>query len=164
MKKIFMILAIACFQFAAAQITEIDSRVEPEMPPDPAMNQDANTIYSVATIEQHPDFPGGLEVFYKAFNKNFKIPTEKPDLKGKIFVSFVVEKDGMLSDFKVIRDLGYGTGAQAIGIIKKLPKWQPGFNNGKAVRCQYVLPITVPYQPAPKNIAPILDKKSSELS
>ncbi|HTG67178.1 MAG TPA: energy transducer TonB, partial [Flavobacterium sp.] len=61
-------------------------------------------------------------------------------------VSFVVEKDGSLTDIKVLRDIGYGTGKEAIRVLQKSPKWNPGIQNGKPVRVQYSLPITI--QPA----------------
>ena len=64
-------------------------------------------------------------------------------MKGKIFIQFVVEKDGSLTDIKVMRDLGYGTGAEAIRVLKKSPKWKPGIQNGRAVRVLYSLPISI---------------------
>jgi periplasmic protein TonB len=64
-------------------------------------------------------------------------------LKGKVYVTFVVEKDGSLTDIKVLRDIGYGTGKEAIRVLSKCPKWMPGEQNGKKVRVLYSLPITI---------------------
>jgi protein TonB len=104
--------------------------------------EEDNAIYNTAGIEVKPDFPGGLEKFYKFVGKNFQVPDEE-GLKGKVFVTFVVEKDGSLTDIKVIRDIGYGTGKEAIRVLKSCPKWNPGEQNGKKVRVLYSLPITI---------------------
>ena len=80
--------------------------------------------------------------FYKFVGNNYQAPEEE-GLKGKVYVTFVVEKDGSLTDIKVIRDIGYGTGKEAIRVLKKCPKWTPGEQNGKKVRVLYSLPITI---------------------
>ena len=64
-------------------------------------------------------------------------------LKGKVYVKFVIEADGNLSNFKVLRDIGYGTTEEAIRVLKLSPKWTPGKVNGEPVRTQYGLPITI---------------------
>ncbi len=104
--------------------------------------EEDNSIYNTAGIEVKPDFPGGMEKFYKFVGKNFQVPEEE-GLKGKVFVTFVVEKDGSLTDIKVIRDIGYGTGKEAIRVLKTCPKWNPGEQNGKKVRVLYSLPISI---------------------
>ncbi|MFN7675923.1 energy transducer TonB [Flavobacterium sp.] len=104
--------------------------------------EEDNNIYNTAGIEVKPDFPGGLDKFYKFIGKNFQTPEEE-GLSGKIFVTFVVEKDGSLTDIKVLRDIGYGTGKEAIRVLKSCPRWNPGEQNGKKVRVLYSLPITI---------------------
>ncbi|HLA55207.1 MAG TPA: energy transducer TonB [Flavobacterium sp.] len=111
----------------------------------PADVVEDNSIHNMAGIEVKPDFPGGLEKFYKYVGNNYKVPEEE-GLKGKVFVTFVVEKDGSLTDIKVVRDIGYGTGAEAIRVLKKSPRWNPGEQNGKKVRVLYSLPITIQSQ------------------
>jgi protein TonB len=103
--------------------------------------EDTN-IYSSAGIEQKPDFPGGIEKFLKYVGNNYRLPEEE-GLKGKVYVTFVVEKDGNLTDIKVLRDIGYGTGKEAIRVLKSSPKWIPGEQNGKPVRVLYSLPISI---------------------
>jgi len=98
-----------------------------------------NTVYSA--VEVRPDFPGGSQKFYEFVSKNYRAPEE--DVKGKVYVQFVVEKDGTLTDIKVMRDLGYGTGAEAIRVLKKSPRWKPGVQNGRPVRVLYSLPISI---------------------
>ncbi|RZJ99628.1 MAG: energy transducer TonB [Flavobacterium sp.] len=102
--------------------------------------EDSNQIYTA--VEVKPDFPGGLQKFYDFVGKNYKVP-EDEDIKGKVFVQFVVERDGTLTDIKVIRDLGFGTGKEAIRVLKKSPKWKPGIQNGRPVRVLYSLPISI---------------------
>ncbi|MDI9311788.1 MAG: energy transducer TonB [Limnohabitans sp.] len=106
-----------------------------------------NTVYSSAGLEVQPEFQGGMQAFYKYCAKNYKTEdiAEKlnSDLTGKVFVEFVVEKDGSLTDIKVVRDLGYGTGQEAIRMLKTVPRWTPGEQNGKKVRARYVLPISI---------------------
>ena len=99
-------------------------------------------IYNTSGVDIKPEFEGGMEKFYKFIGQNFKVPDEE-DLRGKIFVSFVVEKDGSLGDIKVIRDIGYGTGNEAIRVLKICPKWKPGELNGKKVRVLYSMPINI---------------------
>ena len=107
-----------------------------------AVVEEDNQVYNTAGIEVKPDFPGGIEKFYKFVGNNYKTPEEE-GLKGKVYVTFVVEKDGSLTDIKVLRDIGYGTGAEAIRVLKKCPRWTPGEQNGKKVRVLYSLPITI---------------------
>jgi protein TonB len=99
-------------------------------------------IYNTAGIEVKPEFPGGMDKFYSYVGKNYRAPEEE-GLKGKVYVTFVVEKDGSLTDIKVLRDIGYGTGKEAIRVLNKCPRWNPGEQNGKKVRVLYSLPITI---------------------
>jgi len=111
-------------------------------PPVQDVIADDNSVHGLAGIEQKPEFPGGMDKFYAFVGKNYT-PPEEEGLKGKIYVQFVVEKDGSLTDIKVIRDIGYGTGKEAIRVLNKCPKWLPGEQNGKKVRVLYQLPITI---------------------
>ena len=103
-----------------------------------------NTIYSQAGIEVKPDFPGGIDKFYKFIGNNYTTPEDAP--AGKVYITFVVEKDGSLTDIKVLRDIGYGTGKEAIRVLKKSPRWTPGVQNGKPVRVLYSIPIVIQQQ------------------
>jgi periplasmic protein TonB len=103
---------------------------------------DDNNIYNSAGIEVKPEYPGGLGKF-GLFIKNNYTPPDEPGLKGQVFVSFVVEKDGTLTDIKVLRDIGYGTGKEAERVLRKSPRWTPAEQNGKKVRCSYQIPIKI---------------------
>jgi protein TonB len=107
-----------------------------------AVVEEDTQIYNVAGIEVKPDFPGGMDKFNQFVAKNYQAPEEE-GLKGKVYVTFVVEKDGSLTDIKVLRDIGYGTGKEAIRVLNKCPRWTPGEQNGKKVRCTFSLPISI---------------------
>ncbi|WP_164123533.1 MULTISPECIES: energy transducer TonB [Sphingobacterium] len=95
------------------------------------------------SVEIMPMPPGGMKAFVDWVAVNYQFPSAAVDNEaaGVIQVSFVVEKDGGLSSFEVIRDLGFGTGDQAIKLLKKAKKWSPGIQNGIPVRVAYTLPI-----------------------
>jgi len=101
-----------------------------------------NTVYNSAVLEIKPEFKGGLNKFYDYIAKNYRTP-DVPGLKGKLLVSFVVEKDGSITDIKVLKDIGYGSGEEAIRILKKCPNWIPAEQKGKKVRCTFMLPINI---------------------
>lgn len=103
-----------------------------------------NTIVASATLDKLPEFPGGINRFYTYVGNNF----EKPDVDSgstmKVYVSFVIEKDGSMTDIQVKRDPGYGLGKEAVRVLKSLKtKWSPGMIGSKPVRTAYNLPITV---------------------
>jgi protein TonB len=114
--------------------------------PSPEINeQDENLIYNVAGIEVKPEFPGGNDKLAIYFSNYFRYSSEmkEAELKGKVFATFVVERDGSITDIKIIRNLGYGTDKAAMDVLKKMPKWRPGEQNGKKVRCTFIIPITI---------------------
>ena len=94
------------------------------------------------SIETVPNFSGGLKSFMAFISKNYQVP-DVSGLKGKVIVSFVIEKDGSLVEIKVLKHIGYGTGDEAIRVLKLSPKWTPGEQDGKKVRCTYTLPINI---------------------
>lgn len=104
-----------------------------------------NYINYIEASVKKPQFPGGIEKFYMFVGQNFKMPEEfsKQKIEGKLFIEFMVEKDGSLSEFKIVKDLGYGAGEEAIRVLKLSPKWIPATENGQAVRVLYSLPITL---------------------
>jgi len=101
-----------------------------------------NLIYDTKGLDIKPNFPGGMGEFYKGFGKHYRTPGVKK-LNGKVYVTFVVEKNGSLTDIKVLRDLGYGTGKEVIRVLKLCPNWIPGEQNGQKVRCLFTLPISI---------------------
>ncbi|MBE8714175.1 energy transducer TonB [Sphingobacterium hungaricum] len=104
-------------------------------------NGDPNTIFE--SVEIAPQPPGGINAFREWIGANYSYPQGAIDagVKGTVEVTFVVEKDGSLTDVKVLRDLSYGTGQAAVNVIKKAKKWKPGIQNGRPVRVQFKMPI-----------------------
>lgn len=100
-----------------------------------------NQVYNTAGLEVMPEFPGGQETLERFLKDNYKNPQK--DLKGRVYATFIIEKDGSLSDIKILRDIGYGTGAEAIRVLKLSPKWSPGKQNNKVVRVLKAIPIAV---------------------
>ncbi len=103
---------------------------------------DDNTIYNSAGVEVQAGFPGGPGKWQSYLRNNFTSP-EEPGLKGKVIVSFVVEKDGSLTDIKVLRDIGFGTGNEALRVLRKGPKWTPAVQNGKNVRSAFIQTFSI---------------------
>lgn len=98
--------------------------------------------YGVYTaVEQPAEFPGGMGEFYKFISKNFRYPAKGAEVQGRVFISFIVEKNGSLTNFKVLRGLGNSLDEEAIRILKLSPKWKPGRHNGTVVRQLYTVPI-----------------------
>jgi beta-lactamase regulating signal transducer with metallopeptidase domain len=97
--------------------------------------------HTITEITQ-PEFPGGILEFYKFIGNNFKVPAELKG-SGKVVLSFMVEKDGSLSEFEILKDLGFGTADEVIGVLKVSPKWIPGKEDNETVRVKYNLPIQI---------------------
>jgi beta-lactamase regulating signal transducer with metallopeptidase domain len=100
-----------------------------------------NEPQSISEITQ-PEFLGGIVAFYKFIGTNFKVPDGLKG-SGKIYATFVVEKDGSLSEFEILEDIGFNTGEEVIRVLKLSPKWIPGKQNNENVRVKYSLPIQV---------------------
>jgi len=106
------------------------------------VTEDSNEIFSA--VEHSAEFPGGIEKFYAYLQKNVHYPAiaRENNVQGKVFMTFVVEKDGSLTDVKVMRGIGSGCDEEATRVIKASPKWKPGEQNGRTVRQQYTVPIS----------------------
>jgi protein TonB len=124
---LFLVISFFSFQIVAAQ---------------EATDVADNQIYDINALDVKPEFPGGMNEFYKFVGKNYQPPLGK-NVSGKIYVSFIIEKDGSLTDLKVVRDIGNGAGKEAIRVLQISPKWLPGELNGKRVRCNFLLPIAI---------------------
>lgn len=99
---------------------------------------------NVAILDKLPEFPGGMTKFYTYVGNNFNRPELDAEKTLRVYVSFVIEKDGSITDILVKNDPGYGIGKEAIRVLKSLKtKWSPGILNGKPVRTAYNLPITI---------------------
>ena len=103
--------------------------------------EEEQQIFTV--VENDPEFPGGMEALYKYLAQNIKYPQLARDnnITGRVYVTFVVERDGSITGCKVLRDIGGGCGAETVRVVKSMPKWTPGKQRGKAVRVQFNLPV-----------------------
>jgi protein TonB len=106
-----------------------------------AVTEDENKIFS--QVEKQPGFPGGLEAFGKYLSNNIKFPAvdRENGTSGRVICSFVVEKDGSLTDIKAVRSPSQTMSDEAIRVLKKSPKWTPGIQNNRPVRVNYTVPI-----------------------
>jgi len=103
-----------------------------------------NEIIEAAGVEVYPEFPGGMEAWSKYIQRNLRYPSmaQEEGVQGKVFLSFVVEKDGTITDVKVVRGIGYGCDDEAMRVIKKSPRWKAGMQNNLPVRVRYNMPIS----------------------
>ena len=94
-------------------------------------------------VETMPSFRGGQQKLFEFIGNNVVYPQEAIDVgvEGRVFVEFYIEKDGSVTDGKVLKGIGYGCDEEALRVIGLMPKWYPGKQRGKAVRVRYTLPI-----------------------
>jgi TonB family protein len=104
------------------------------------------------TVEQMPEFPGGPVALMKWLNENIKYPSiaEENGIQGRVVCSFIVETDGSFSNLEVVRSIDPSLDKEAVRVLKKMPKWNPGKQNGSSVRVKYIVPVTFMLQPAVK--------------
>ena len=117
----------------------------PPPPPKEARKADQNDIVNTSSTTEMPTYPGGMSEFYKFVSKTFIIPQEMVNAKasGKVYITFIVEKDGSISELRSLRDFGYGSAEEAIRVIKLSQKWIPGKVKDEAVRVRYNVPISL---------------------
>ncbi|MBR4044612.1 MAG: energy transducer TonB [Bacteroidaceae bacterium] len=102
---------------------------------------DEQQIFTI--VEENPEFPGGMAECYKWINKNLNYPTISAEngVQGRVTVNFVVNVDGSIVDVKVLRGVDPYLDKEAVRVVSKMPKWKPGKQRGKAVRCSFNLPV-----------------------
>jgi TonB family protein len=103
---------------------------------------DTDSIYSF--VDVMPSYPGGNKDMFSFIAKDIKYPIEalENNIQGKVFVNFYVDIDGSIREPKLLKDIGFGCGVEAIRVIKNMPKWQPGIKNDVLVKVYYTLPVT----------------------
>ena len=121
---------------------------------------DDSEVYTGA-VEVMPEYPGGTTAMFEFIQKNVKYPESAKDkgLEGKVYVQFVVEKDGSLSSFNILRGVSDDMDAEAIRVLKLMPKWKSGMKDGKPVRVQYVMPFNFKLTGSENNLTPISGTK-----
>ncbi|MCY7353368.1 MAG: M56 family metallopeptidase [Cytophagaceae bacterium] len=100
-------------------------------------------------VEKQSSFPGGYRKLSKFLAQNLKYPEEarKANVQGKVFVAFIVEKDGTITNPQILKGVGYGCDEEALRMMKLMPKWTPGKQSGRAVRSRFNLPIEFSLKP-----------------
>ena len=89
-----------------------------------------------------PKYPGGTEKMFEFINENLRWPDTEADVQGRVVVLFTVEKDGSLSDIKVAKSLDPLFDKEAVRVVKSMPKWKPGMDNGEPIRVRSSVPVT----------------------
>jgi hypothetical protein len=129
-KKLLSLIALFIVSFVSAQANT-------------TMVDDAP--YNYEEVEVRPEFPGGNNELMNFIGKNFKIPDYEGN-GGTLKIAFIIEIDGSVTNVKVVKDLGEGTGVEAKRVISSLPRWISGETRGKKVRVLYELPIKIASQ------------------
>ncbi len=120
-------MAVLCLMTANAQKTVV--------------SQSKQNVYDV--VEQMPEFPGGMPAMIEFLQTNLNYPKDakKQNVGGRILVMFVVEADGSISNVRVAKKVFPSLDAEALRVVKAMPKWNPGKEKGKPVRVNFSLPI-----------------------
>lgn len=121
------------------EITE-DAEIE-KVVHEEAAEEEVDEIFFI--VEEQPAPKGGMPAFYKYIGESIKYPMQAKQAKiqGKVFVEFVVDRDGSISNIKVVKGIGFGCDEEAARVLKESPKWRPGKQRGKPVRVRMTLPI-----------------------
>jgi TonB family protein len=114
-----------------------------EQPPPPPSMDDSELIGTVPLVEEMPEFPGGQEALAAFMKKEVKYPkkAKRDGIEGTVYVSFVVDKDGSVTDVAVARGVDPLLDAEAMRAVRLMPKWKPGSQNGKPVKTRFHLPV-----------------------
>ena len=114
--------------------------------PEPPKQVEENKVFEV--VEQMPQFPGGNAALmeYLRSNTHYPVVAAENGVQGRVSISFVVEKDGSITDVQVARPVDPSLDKEAARVVKSMPKWQPGKQNGSFVRVRYIVPVTFKLQ------------------
>lgn len=125
---------------------EVVAPVSPEAKEAPADSTAKEEVFMVA--EQMPEYPGGMKEMLKFLQENVKYPENamKNNVQGRVIVQFVIEKDGTPTEFKVLRSVDPDLDAEALRVMKAMPKWKPGMQKGQVVRVKFTVPVSFKLQ------------------
>ena len=104
--------------------------------------EEENKVFDV--VEQMPSFPGGMSALMAYLQKSIKYPpvAEENGIQGRVICTFVVERDGSVTDVRVAKSVDPSLDKEAVRVVSAMPKWIPGKQNGQSVRVKYTLPVT----------------------
>lgn len=108
---------------------------------EPVEDEERPGVYIV--VDQMPEFPSGDKGLYQFIADNIKYPAEAKEegIKGRVYVNFIVESDGSVSDIRVLRGIGGGCDEEAVRVVKSMPRFKPGMQDGETVRVSYTIPV-----------------------
>lgn len=137
---------ISCSQGASEKQDAKEETVAPDSVAAPTDSVAKDEVFMVA--EQMPEFPGGMKEMLKFLQENVKYPENamKNNVQGRVIVQFVVEKDGTPTEFKVLRSVDPDLDAEALRVMKAMPKWKPGMQKGQVVRVKFTVPVSFKLQ------------------
>ena len=123
---------------AAGEVLKAKEVIAQPEPP----KEEETKVFDV--VEQMPSFPGGDAELMKYLSSHIKYPVvaEENGIQGRVIATFVVERDGSITDVRVIRSVDPSLDKEAVRVVKSMPKWIPGKQNGSAVRVKYTVPVT----------------------
>ena len=123
---------------AAGEVLKAKEVIAQPEPP----KEEETKVFDV--VEQMPSFPGGQSALLQYLSSNIKYPVvaEENGVQGRVIVTFVVEKDGSITDVRVVKSVDPSLDKEAQRVVKSMPKWIPGKQNGSAVRVKYTVPVT----------------------
>ncbi|HHW81616.1 MAG TPA: energy transducer TonB, partial [Bacteroidales bacterium] len=112
-------------------------------PPPPKAVEEEATEEIFVVVEQQPEFPGGMSALMKFLGDNIKYPViaQENGIQGRVITTFVVERDGSITDINVVRGQDPSLDKEAVRVIKTMPRWKPGQQRGKPVRVRFTLPV-----------------------
>lgn len=127
------------FQSVKEQVVVVEEKVEPKKP-------EPEKIF--VAVEQPAEFKGGQSALMKFLSNNIRYPeaAQQNGISGRVIVKFVVEKDGSISGAQIVKGVDKDLDREALRVVNKMPKWQPGKNNGQPVRSYFNLPVTFKLQ------------------
>lgn len=122
---------------------DLNTVIKQHAAPVPANGAPLNTNISLVVPARGAEFPGGMQALGLFLSKNIHYPTEArtQNIHGTVYVSFIVEKNGSITNAKVLRGIGSGADEEALRVIYEMPKWNPGMQNGRTVRQSFTIPI-----------------------
>ena len=108
-----------------------------------AQNKKAANDKVLEKAEVMPEFPGGEQAMMKFVSENVQYPekAKEKEISGRVLVGFIVEKDGSVNEVKIVQGIGGGCDEEAVRVVKAMPKWKPGKQDGKTVRVSYTMPF-----------------------
>ena len=151
MKQILTLMLLTCGLFCAkAQVTSTDTA-----------KNGMNNEETFSVVEQEASFPGGQEAMYRFMADNLIYPRKAREegIQGRVLLEFVVEKEGTLSNIKVIQTASPELDAEALRVISIMPKWEPATIKGQPVRSRFRLPFNFQIQDTPEESKPAKQKK-----